>query len=100
MMNDADTDEKPTPPVLPTDSTCLLEHEKTVGTRTLEREPQSTDCPQCGGTTYYLERQTGRVIIDMWDYEDWDSDEYQLIQEREQVERVQECDRCGWRVYL
>jgi len=54
-MNDADTDEKPTPPVLPTDSTCLLEHEKTVGTRTLERE---------------------------------------------QVERVQECDRCGWRVYL
>jgi hypothetical protein len=94
------SDDKPRPPVPPSDSVRLAEHEKTVGSGTLDREPQETPCPQCGGTTAVVERQTGRVIIDMWDATEWDSDEYDLSAERNEIERYQACNRCGWRVYL
>lgn len=86
------------PPVPPTDSTLLAEHEKTVGTTVIEREPQSTSCPQCDGRVEYVERQTGRVIIDMWDPEQFDSDEYDLTAERNQIERFNRCKDCGWRI--
>lgn len=93
-------DEKPHPPVPPSDSVRLAEHEKTVGSSTVEREPQGTECPACGGPTVYVERETGRVILDMWDATDWDSEEYELAKERHEIERYQECERCGWRVYV
>ena len=97
-MSSEEQGEKPAPPVPPTDSIRLPEHEKTVGTRTLEQDP--VDLCDCGGTIYYVERATGRVIIDMWDAVDWDSDEYRLSVERDEIERYQQCDRCGWRVDL
>jgi DNA-directed RNA polymerase subunit RPC12/RpoP len=88
------------PPVPPSDSVRLGKHEKTTTSRTLERERQETACPQCSGPVYYIEKTTGRVIIDMWDPETFDNDEFDLSQEREEIERFQECGRCGWRVYV
>lgn len=94
------SDDLSLPPVPPSDSVRLGEHEKTTTPGTIERERQDTECPQCSGPVYYIERATGRVIIDIWDAEEWDSDEYDLSVERDEIERLNECDRCGWRVYV
>lgn len=88
------------PPVPPTDSVRLAEHEKTVRSGVIERSACETPCIQCGATVYYKVVRTGRVIVDMWDATDFDSDQYDLSAERAEIERYQECDRCGWRVYV
>lgn len=95
----SDADEKPTPPVPPSDHTRVRELDE-KGSRILESEPQEAECPQCGGTIYYVEEATGETMMAMWDSESFDSEEYRLSETYERTERYQECDRCGWRVYV
>jgi hypothetical protein len=67
-------DEKPTPPVLPQDITEI--REKRTGPRTLGRE--RVDTCDCGGTIYEETIATGRTMLAIWYYDDWDSDVYRL----------------------
>lgn len=91
--------EKPHPPVPPSNHSVareLSEHRS----RTLERERLDTECPGCGGPVYYEEVATGETVIATWDPETFDPDEYELTTSYERTERYQECERCGFRVYL
>ena len=87
-------DEKPLPPVPPTDE--IVHPEKNRGTRVLKRE--RVDTCDCGGTIYEERVATGRVIVAMWDPREFDSDEYRLQSEYDQTEGRVQCDRCsaGW----
>jgi hypothetical protein len=89
----SDDDEKPTPPVPPTDTVEI--REKRTGPRTLERE--RVDTCDCGGTIYEETIATGRTILAIWSALDFDSDRFRLSEEYEQTERRVRCDRCGWR---
>lgn len=91
------SDKKPTPPVPPADHQRARKLDKR-GSRVIEREPQDTTCPVCGGSIYYEEVATGEVMIAAWEYDEWDSDEYRLSETYERTERYQQCERCGWRI--
>jgi len=94
------SDEKPTPPVPPSDHMRVPELDDEATGGVIEREPQDTECPQCGGTIYYVARKTGEAMMATWDPETFDHDEYRLDETYERTERYQVCDRCGWRVDL
>jgi hypothetical protein len=84
-------DQKPTPPVPPMDHTEI--REKRTDSRVIESERVGS-C-DCGGTLYDQKIATGRTMLAIWEYTDWDSDEYRLSEEYEQTERRVRCDRCG-----
>lgn len=88
---DESTDDKPTPPVPPTDHVEIPEKRK--GTRVVERE--FVEICDCGGKIYDETVKTGRVRLAMWSAEDFDSDEYRLSEEYEQTEGRVRCERHG-----
>lgn len=84
-------DEKPLPPVPP--AHAFVHPEKRHGTRILERE--RVDTCDCGGTIYEERVVTGRIIVETWDAEQFDADEFRVSNEREETEGRVECDCCG-----
>lgn len=93
------SDVPPTPPVPPSEHRRVPELDE-MGSRIIDRERQDTECPQCRGTIYYVERATGETMMAFWDFDEWDSDEYRLSETYERTERYHECERCGWRIDL
>ncbi|RDZ61394.1 hypothetical protein C5B90_19160 [Haloferax sp. Atlit-12N] len=89
-MSDAAHDDKPTPPVPPTDTTTRPSGR---GTRTVSSDV--VDTCDCGGTVVDEEVTTGKFVIGMWDAEMFDSDEFSLHTEWEQTERRVRCRRCN-----
>lgn len=89
--DDSDSDEKPTPPVPPSNHMEIPEKRK--GSRVVDREfVQECDC---GGKIYDEQVKTGRMMVATWDPEMFDQEKYKLSTEYEQTEGRARCERCG-----
>lgn len=86
-------EEKPTPPVPPSEFVEIPEDRS--GTRVLESE-RVGECDACEwGTVHEKKVQTGRKQLATWSREHFDPDEYQLSTMIDQTEIRVECDYCG-----
>ncbi|ELZ84420.1 hypothetical protein C453_12776 [Haloferax elongans ATCC BAA-1513] len=89
-MAESTGEQKPTPPVPPTDQTTYPTEK---GSRIVATE--RVDTCDCGGDLVDEEVATGRMVVGMWDATDFDADEYRLSIEWEQTEHRVRCTRCG-----
>lgn len=94
-MSAAEDEELPTPSVPPMDMERVDDPD--LKRAVIDREPEDVDCPNCGGTIYLVERQTGKRVLAFWDYDLFDSEEYQLEADWPDVQTSEECSTCGWR---
>lgn len=93
----SESEEKPTPPVPATDSFVYEPGDAPCGVKVIERNVHH--CP-CGGA-YQLERVfTGKMVVDIWDSDRFDSDQFALEDEHPHFEDRQRCRRCGAEVYF
>lgn len=90
---DDEEKEKPTPPVPPQDSTAHPDPDKRRMYRVIEEEYTGDLC-DCGGKMVDKTIVVG-MVLHLWDYTEWDSDEYKLQAEAPQKQFRVECDRCG-----
>jgi hypothetical protein len=96
---EANSDDKPTPPVPPGDHRRIPELDE--GSTVRERE-RVMACPddRCPGSIWLFVVDTGEAVMAFWDREQFDAEQYQLSITYEWTARYQECDHCGWRVEL
>lgn len=90
----SDVDEKPTPPVPPTEMHRYDDPD--LSAKVLDREREDTPCPQCGGTIWLVDRQTGERVLASWP-DLADNDDLKTRDSWPAVETIERCDTCGWR---
>lgn len=74
----------------------MIHPDKQKGRRVLESN--AVDSCDCGGTLFDERIATGRIIVNLWDSEQFDPDEFRLHSEYEETEGRVRCNNCqaGW----